>query len=750
MAESARWGDVRREPPDVPDGTWLEEKDWIISTFFPNRPEIVLQQFRARGLYPAIDAPELFVNGEPQFGGRVDPGDLLSITSTTGTIYYTLDGSDPRTSGNISTTTIVAMDVAKTALVPTVANGGATLGTLWTGGDEAAFAAAGGDASWASGSLGVGYDTGTAFLPYLGINVQAQMYGPSGNNSVFVRVPFTIDAATIASTDALTLKMKFDDGFVVYLNGQEVARASFAGNPQWNSYADAGYESQGFESFDVTGFKHLLHEGANILAIHGLNRGTGSSDMIVLPILEATTTSDSGGGVYTGPISLEHGVTVKSRVLSGDVWSALIETRFYTVAAADASNLAITEINYHPHDPTPEELARDPGFDDNDFEFIELLNTSDDYIDLAGVALTTGVTFAFDAGESTLLGPGEYLVLVRNLAAFAVRYGDAARVAGEYGGSLNNAGEQIVLVDAGERTIRDFTFGDSGDWPNRADGGASSLEVVDAAGDYLDPGNWRSSAEWGGSPGAAPRSPDVIVNEVLAHSHSPLVDAIELVNTTDQPIDVGGWFLSDSNADYRKFRIPSGTTIPAHGYLVFDESDFNRYGGEEPTDFALSGSHGEDVWLLEADEEGTLLRFADHVAFDASAANVSFGRYPDAEGELYPMAYPTLGGPNGGPYVGSVFFSEVHYNPGDVPNAESLEFVEIHNAADQDVDLSGWRLRKGIDFDFPAGTVLAAHATLVVVAFDPQDSADPANLAARTAFYAHFQTVGHVVHGRAF
>ena len=51
VAEAARWGDVRREPPDVPDGVWSSERDWIVGTFFPQRHGIVLDQFRARNLF---------------------------------------------------------------------------------------------------------------------------------------------------------------------------------------------------------------------------------------------------------------------------------------------------------------------------------------------------------------------------------------------------------------------------------------------------------------------------------------------------------------------------------------------------------------------------------------------------------------------------------------------------------------------------------------------------------------------------
>ncbi len=90
--------------------------------------------------------------------------------------------------------------------------------------------------------------------------------------------------------------------------------------------------------------------------------------------------------------------------------------------------------------------------------------------------------------------------------------------------------------------------------PGRADGDGSSLEVVDAAGDFADPGNWRSSSEYGGTPGSAGAGPDnrIVINEVLTHTDPPLCDNIELFNTTESAIDIGGWTLSDADIQLRE------------------------------------------------------------------------------------------------------------------------------------------------------------------------------------------------------
>ncbi len=325
-----------------------------------------------------------------------------------------------------------------------------------------------------------------------------------------------------------------------------------------------------------------------------------------------------------------------------------------------------------------------------------------------------------------MLDPGQFLILAKNAAAFETRYGTTALVAGEFSsGKLNNGGEAIKLEDPRNGTIQQFTYGDDWPWPEDADGDGRSLEVIDTAGNYNSPDNWRPGNEYLGSPGfaGADSLKDVAINEVVSRSIEPEVDWIELYNATDTAIDVGGWYLSDTSDDLKKYQIPADTTIPAGGYVVFDESQFNP--PPHSTDFALNASHGDDVWLLEADAEGNLIRFVDHVDFGASAAGESLGRYLDGSGMLYPTIVPTPESANSRPRLGTVIISEVMYHPVDPGvgvDADDFEFVEIHNTAAEAIPLSDWRLDGGIEFAFPEQIELAGGETLVVVPFDPSDA----------------------------
>ena len=182
------------------------------------------------------------------------------------------------------------------------------------------------------------------------------------------------------------------------------------------------------------------------------------------------------------------------------------------------------------------------------------------------------------------------------------------------------------------------------------------------------------------------------MNEVLANSDASPADAIELHNTTDQPIDLSGWYLSDSKEQYQKFRIPDATTIAGGGYLVFDEGDFNPDDGSNPEAFALNGEQGDDVWLLAADANDRLTHFVDHVEFGGSRPDTTIGRWPDGSGVLFPLRAQALGADNAPPQLPSVLISELQYNPG---SNRDFEFVELSNATGGTVDLAGWRLRGG-------------------------------------------------------
>ena len=448
----------------------------------------------------------------------------------------------------------------------------------------------------------------------------------------------------------------------------------------------------------------------------------------------------SGGGISSSALVYSNALTINAaghviariRDTSGN-WSPAIDAVFLL---STPYPVRIVEMNYHPAD-------RVGVADASDIEYFELQNTGSQAVDLNGLKIDRGVTYQFTS--SLMLGAGQRIVVARTPAVFQSVYGTGINLApGNYTGKLDNAGEEVRLVGPLGEVLQDFTYSDDDPWPGRADGNGSSLEIVNPLGDPTDFNNWRSSYEFGGTPGTAGLGAvnRVVVNEVLTHADAPQVDAIELLNTTGAPINIGGWYLSDTSDNYKKYRIPTGTTIGAGQYLVIDETAFNPAvpsGGNVP--FGLSGSQDDDVWLLSADSNGNLLDFENHVNLVAAADNVSFGRWPNATGDLYPMKSVTLGTTNSGPLIGPVVISEVMYSPPG--NNSDLQFVELTNVTSQTVPLSNifagvgaqpWRI-DGLGFSFPIGTTLAPRASMVVVDFDPTLAANSGKLAAfRSAF----------------
>lgn len=97
IAESARWGSYRKDKTGetsviyTPNDHWLPRKQDLLTNYFPQRTAILLQQLKRDNLYTDVEAPLL----SHKEGEYYQPF-KLTITAPAGTVYYTLDGSDPR------------------------------------------------------------------------------------------------------------------------------------------------------------------------------------------------------------------------------------------------------------------------------------------------------------------------------------------------------------------------------------------------------------------------------------------------------------------------------------------------------------------------------------------------------------------------------------------------------------------------------------------------------------------------------
>jgi hypothetical protein len=372
-------------------------------------------------------------------------------------------------------------------------------------------------------------------------------------------------------------------------------------------------------------------------------------------------------------------------------------------------------------------------YNEEEYEYVELKNIGTGALRLDEVKLTEGVYYEFAAGANLYLGAGEHILIVKNRDAFASRYDTSGMniAPGAYTGSLGNAGEKVNLEDLTNSTILEFAYDD--DWYYNTDGEGFSLTIRDA--DNPNPDSWDEKNSWrasvyvGGSPGQddsgiIPNPDAVVINEILAHSHDTLPDWIELYNTTETTIDVGGWYLSDSGSALKKYRIAEATTLEANEYLVFAEdanfgpgsSDAGRLVG-----FGLS-KNGEQVYLSAA-EDGVLLGYRDVEDFGASPRGESFGRYfktSTGNFNFVLMDHTTEGSANAYPKVGPIVINEIMYNPES--GNQSEEYIELYNMGPDEVTLydssegEPWKFTDGIDYTFPSapGVAIPAGGYLLV------------------------------------
>ncbi|MBI9018296.1 MAG: lamin tail domain-containing protein [Phycisphaerae bacterium] len=676
VAESARWGDTQMSTPygnpieqpaspdDINDNlypqaphapdyyftredSWVIERDNIINNYIPAIHDTansyaIINVFRNTNLFPSIDAPVFNVNGVAQYSGYASVGDSLTITNpnASGTIYYTLDNSDPRLPGGLVNPDAKIFQTGQNTQQVAIVETGATWKYLYDGSDQGTIwlESVFNDESWGFGPGQLGFGDGD----------EATDVGPkvNGRRSAYFRKVFNI--TNVTEIMALTVNMLYDDGAVIYINGTEVARCDMPTGviayDTLSSVARGDNSTIIFTDIDPA----ILNQGDNILAVEVHQHSDTSSDISFDLSMYATVIADSG---EPSQEILNNSSHVKARIFSNAQWSALSDTVYSVGPVMD--NLRITEIMYHPQNiPTG----------DPNSEFIELQNIGTEPINLNLVQFDKGIDFIF---PNIQLASSDFVVVVKDQEAFTSQYPQFnGTIAGEYTGNLDNGGERLRLLDAIGGVIHDFKYKDS--WYDITDGQGFSLTVRDAI--NTDPNQWIEKSTWAsstyklGTPGAddnGPRPGDIVINEVLAHSNILISDWIELYNTTDREIDLSGWFLSDDADNLQKYEIASGVTVAPLSYIVFTQTDhFSNDSDPGCNDaFALS-ENGETVYLSSG-SNGQLTGLREKEEFGASLPDVSVGRYENSTGDLdfVMLSQRSPGAVNDYPQIGPIVIS---------------------------------------------------------------------------------------------
>ncbi|MDC0201122.1 lamin tail domain-containing protein [Verrucomicrobia bacterium] len=488
IAHSARWGNTSRSRT-----AWLGAVSGV-RNFISSRIPTLVSQLRSVNWYPDIDPPKF-----SKHGGFVQSTQQILLRGGPGQILYTLTGDDPRQlggginpdakvfDGNTNSEMLLRRGSSWKYL-----DNGTNAGTSWR---SVAF----NDILWKSGAAELGYGDG-------GERTTVSFGTSSLNKHVTTYFRTKFNASDVNKFGELELKLRRDDGAIVYLNGKEVVRSGMPGGTinylTFASNISGGNDETTYYSFPIE--TSSLVNGQNVIAVEVHQSSRTSSDV--------SFDLELSGVQFTNPNPLylrdEGLTTIKARVKNNNVWSAITEADFIVDAEpARTDNIVISEIHYRPAQPSVEEAAA--GFNDrSDFEFIELLNISPRSVDLGALVFSDGIEFDFATAERgrTML-PGARLIIVNNIDAFMMRYGKSLDpnivIVGEFKGNLNNDGEQIIITDTKGVNIIDIPFNDGDEWPASADGEGYSLVKINPLRNYANPApsTWRSSASLGGNPG---------------------------------------------------------------------------------------------------------------------------------------------------------------------------------------------------------------------------------------------------------
>jgi hypothetical protein len=436
IGASARWGDSKVEPPRT-KADWQAQVDYMTGTYFPQRTQIVLSQMRSVSMFPG--AALVSFN---RHGGEVAPGFRLHMSQSngiTGTIYYTLDGSDPRLrGGGIASSASVFVDDSQTlSFIPRGSvwrylDDGTDQGSAW---QEPGFD----DADWDTGPAQLGYGDGD--------EATVVLFGPDPNNkhpTTYFRRVFTV--ADASEVIGLTLGIVRDDGAAVYLNGVEaiprlnlpagpIDHLTFASGP---GVPVGGADETTFYAFDVD--PALLVDGTNTIAVEVHQANGASTDLSFDLELAGLVAGDA-----SPPIVIDETTTVRARVRGTSSWGALTQARF----TVGLEGLVINEIMASNSSglEDPDEPGEHP-------DWIEIYNGTAGTIDLGGMYLSDDpLKLAhWQIAPGVSIAPGARLLFYADddgtQGAFHTNY------------QLAKSGETVLLVDRdGETVIDEIEFG---------------------------------------------------------------------------------------------------------------------------------------------------------------------------------------------------------------------------------------------------------------------------------------------------
>ncbi|MCC4266799.1 lamin tail domain-containing protein [Microbacterium schleiferi] len=351
--------------------------------------------------------------------------------------------------------------------------------------------------------------------------------------------------------------------------------------------------------------------------------------------------------------------------LTGDFGPTAAQTpgEANSCAPDPATSLVINEVESDGGDPA---------------DWIELANTSYLPVDASGLILRDNDdthTFTIPTGTT---------IPAYGFAAFVVDAGPSAYGLGKADSARLFAADGTTLIDQYSWTAHAATS--YGRCPDATGEFELTASVTKAAANDCAP------ADGGDTPVAGADA--IWVNEIESSGGDP-GDWVELVNTSDTDVDLGGWILKDDKDDHA-LTIPAGTTIAAGGYTVI-------YTDLPGDGFGLGNGDAARLFLPDG------VTPVDSHSYPAHAQRTTWGRCPDGAGEFVETYSSTPGAAND--------CSPIRINEVDSKGAEPVDWIELTNAGPDAVDISGYILRDDNDDHavvVPNGTTLQPGAFVAI------------------------------------
>jgi hypothetical protein len=518
IAESARWGDSKRTTPLTRDD-WVNTVNGIVNNYFSQRTTVLLNQLRAKNLFPSLSAPTV-----SPFGGSVEEHSLLTLYASSGTIYYTLDGTDPRLRGGGvapgANTYSKGLEIVESVTV----KARALSGTNWSALVEAPF---------------------TVIQTYSNLWITEIMYHPASEGATDPdRIEF--------------LELKNGEDVEIDLSGVRITNAVNFTFPQGMHLAPGELVLLVNNSTNFV----QRYPGVNVGGVYRGNLANGGERITIVHAAGAVIADVAYGDDAPWPVAADGQgfslvpVDVNLRGNSGEPSHWRSSTRTGGSPGADDpfpslnGYAIINEVLTHTDPPA--------------VDSIELFNPGALEVDLGGWFLTDSRSTPkkYRVPEGTKLGSGGYMVLDER--QFNSTPGSGSSF------TLNSHGDDVYLYSA-DLTGNLTGFSDGFHFEAAANG-VSFGRYTNSSGIIQYPPQRDTSL---GTPNLGPRVGAVIINEIHYAPATGEAEFVELKNTSDQAVPLfdpsfptNTWRVGGTG-----FQFPTNVFLGPGGLLVIAGGD---------------------------------------------------------------------------------------------------------------------------------------------------------------------------------